>query len=85
MKRIKVINGYAASARFHANVSEQPLGYIAHQPIESPYSYSPSHVVLNWGGKPIIIVETKHRRYEVFAVPPSMIEPSEDRILAALA
>lgn len=85
MQRIKVITGYAASARFYANVSEDPIGYIARQPIESPYAYSPSHVVLDWAGQPIIVVETRHRRYEVFAVPPSMIEPSEDRILAALA
>ena len=85
MKRIKVINGYAASARFHANVSEQPLGYIARQPIQSPYCSGPSHVVWDWAGQSIIIVETKHRRYEVFAVPPSMIEPNEDHILAAMA
>ena len=85
MKRIKVIIGYAASARFHANVSETPIGYIPRQPIPSPYSYGPSHVVWNWTGRPIIIVETRHRRYEVFAVPPSMIEPSEDHILAAMS
>ncbi len=84
MKRIKVIIGYAANARFHVNVSAKPIGYIARQPIPSPYCCGPSHVVWDWTGRPIIIVETRHRRYEVFAVPPTMIESSEERILDAL-
>ncbi len=85
MQRIKVIIGYSALARYHVNVGHKPIGYIPRQPIRSPYCSGPSHVVWSCSGQPIIIIETKHRRYEVFAVPQSMIEPNEDHILAAMS
>ena len=69
VKRVKVLPGYAAHARFLADVSEDPIGSIPRQAqIPSPYAYSPTHTVWSWDGRPIIIVETRHRRYEVFTV-----------------
>lgn len=80
MKRIKVITGYTADARFWAQTGKK-LGYISRQnTITSPYSYSPTHTVFEYKGTPIIHVETSHCRYEVFAVPPELISKTEKEI-----
>ena len=77
MKRLKVVTGYAAQARFYRDVGKQ-LGYIPRQKqIPSPYCYSPTHLVYLWKGKAIIIVETRHRRNEIFEVPTEMIKKKE--------
>jgi hypothetical protein len=69
VERIKVVTGYAAHARFLAEVSEEPIGTIDRRPeIPSPYAFSPDHPVWNWNGVQVIVVETRHRRYEVFKV-----------------
>ena len=84
LRRIKTVTGYAADARWFAELGE-PLGYIPRQSdIPSPYAYAPSHVVYAWRGRAVIHVETKHRRYEVYDVPRSMIHADESHILAAL-
>jgi hypothetical protein len=78
MKRVKVLTGYAAHARFNAELSEAPLGVIPrHAEIPSPYAYSPTHYVYDWQGTPVIIAETAHRRYEVFCVT-EPIQPDPD-------
>jgi len=89
LTRIKTLIGYAADARWFAEIDEhdidKPLGYIPRQSdIPSPYANGPSHVVYAWRGRAVISVETKHRRYEVFEVPRSMIHADESSILAAL-
>jgi hypothetical protein len=67
VERIKIVTGHAAHARFLAEVSEEPIGTIDRRPeIPSPHAYSPNHPVWDWNGVPVIIVETRHRRYEVF-------------------
>jgi len=67
--RIKVVTGYAAYARFLAEVSEDPIGTIDRRSeIPSPYAFSQDHPVWDWNGVQIIVVETRHRRYEVFRV-----------------
>jgi hypothetical protein len=77
MKRVKVIMGYAADARFFAEASEI-VGYIPKHPeIPSPYCYSPSHTVYSDRGKLVIHVETKHRRYEVFEVTERVMSDEE--------
>ena len=80
MTRIKVITGYAAHARFTGEIAEEDfnIGTIPRQlQIPSPYAYSPVHVVSRWRGTPVIVVETRHRRYEVFRVA-GPIGPRED-------
>ena len=67
LTRVRVLTGYAAHARFLADVNEQPIGSIPRQ-VHQPYAYSPDHTVWAWRGVPIIIAETRHRRYEVFRV-----------------
>lgn len=69
LARVRVLPSYAAHARFLAETSEAPMGEIPRvASIPSPYAYSPTHMVWDWQGTPIIIVETAHRRYEVFHV-----------------
>ena len=73
MQRLKVITSYTGHARFLAECDEEPAGWIARQAdIPSPYSYGPDHAVWAWGNRKVIIVETRHKRYEVFEVPPGM-------------
>lgn len=76
LTRIKVITGYAPLARFLAEMEE---GYVGEIPrvIPTPYSYSQTHVVMNWQGTPVIVAETRHRRYEVFQVE-GPISPLEE-------
>ncbi len=70
MKRIKVVTGYAAHARFMAELVEEPIGEIPRDPaIPSPFAYSPVHVVWQRGEQRVVIVETRHARHEVFEVP----------------
>jgi len=68
-KRLKVINGYAAHARYLSTVGDEPVSWIARTAIPSPYAYSPTHAIFQTdSGQHIFIVETQHRRYEVFTV-----------------
>ncbi len=84
MKKIKTITGYAADARFWAETGNS-IGYIPRQKnIPSPYAYSPVHLVFKYKDTAIIHVETSHRRYEVFSVPPAMIKKTENEILKIL-
>lgn len=63
------ITSHVGLTRYHAQI--EPAGYIVRQPaIPSPYAWGPNHAVyqdLNRG--PVFIVETAHRRYDVFTVP----------------
>ena len=69
LRRVKVISGYASHARFNAEC-KWTGGYIPRQDaIPSPYCYSPTHQCFTWRGMTCILVETSHRRYEVFEVP----------------
>lgn len=71
LTRIKVITSYAAHARWLAEMPETDwnVGTIPRQlQIPSPYAYSPMHPVSRWNGQHVIVVETRHKRYEVFRV-----------------
>ena len=70
LRRIKRIRSYAGHARYLAECDEGIAGEIPRQPqIPSPYAYSPTHQVLRHSsGRLVIIVETTHRCYDVFAV-----------------
>lgn len=79
-KRLRVLSGYAAHARFNAECSLDFIGEIPREfQIPSPYAYSPVHVVSTWIPRnvPVIVVETKHRRYEVFEVT-GQIDPIQN-------
>ncbi len=86
LKRIKRLSGYQAMARFHREIDNLNIGYIARQlDISDPFRYSPAWGVMRWHGRNVTVVETKHRKFDVFEVPATMIEASEERILADLA
>lgn len=73
LRRIKTLTSHAGHARFLAEVADAPLGTIpdgvrAAHGIPSPYAYSPTWSVLDRDGTPVVIFETRHRRYEVFTV-----------------
>jgi hypothetical protein len=72
MERIKVITSHAGLARWLAETSEEPIGFLARADvadIPSPYAYSPTKAIYDWNGRAVVWFETKHKRYEVFAVP----------------
>lgn len=69
---IKTLHSHAAHARFLATCSDEPVGYIPRQKdIPSPYAYSPVHSVYMCkdGDRAVFIVETSHRKFQVFTVP----------------
>ena len=71
-KRIRVLTSDAAEYRFLLDCGEM-IGEIPRcSNIPSPYCSSPVHVVFDWHGQKIFFVETRHRRYEVFLVPPDV-------------
>jgi hypothetical protein len=87
MTRIKRITSHAGYGRYLANeiMSDENgaaiiAGYIPRQKdIPSPYAYSPTHIVwLDVHGRTVIIVETKHKTYDVFGVPSEMIHAQEE-------
>lgn len=75
-KRVRVINSYTGHARFLAECEQEEngdgckfLGEVTRVPeIRSPYAYSPTHMVFGWRGRQVFIVETRHKRYEVFEI-----------------
>ena len=84
LKRIKVLSGYAAHARFNAELADEPRGWIERQ-IKEPYRSGPTHVVCDWNGKPVIIVETAHRRYEVMEVSGPIAQTESELLKGGVA
>ncbi len=87
MQTLKTIRSHTGLANFLAALDDQDddgcpavSGYIPRQTdIPSPYACSPTHVVYQWDQQPVIIVETAHRKYQVFAVPADItISPEDD-------
>lgn len=82
MKRIKVLNGYTAHARFLVDVCVGRVGWIARKrlPVKTPYSFGPSCAVMKHSDKgPVVIAETAHRRYEVWAIPAEIIRATDEQ------
>lgn len=86
LKRIKRITSHVGWGRYLTDELEnegEPIGQIDRITyVPSPYAYSPTWRVYRTikGGKNVIVVETAHKRYDVFELPPGMtIKPvSED-------
>ena len=72
MKRLRILRSHTAHFRFLHECdddNDRAAGWIPrHREISSPYSYGPTHLVYRWTGRPVIVAETSHRRYEVFEV-----------------
>ena len=72
--RLLRLRGYAAHYRYlHTLSADHPAGWIPRQAIRSPYRYSPTHALYTDPTRGLIfIVETSHRQYDVFNVPPEI-------------
>ncbi len=70
MKRLLRITSHAGHAHYLATLTPGELGWIVRQrDIPSPYAYSQTHLVSHDPVRgPVIIVETAHKRYDVFRV-----------------
>ena len=84
MTRVKVLTSHAAHARYLAEISDETTGdltvrgEIPRPDLPQPYSYGPTQIVYNAHGVPVIIVETRHRRYEVFRVDGPIIPINQE-------
>lgn len=67
LRRMKAVTGYAEHARLCAEMSDEILGYIPMM-VHQPYRFSSTHAVVAWKGQAVIVAETRHRRYVVYAV-----------------
>jgi hypothetical protein len=75
LDRIKRIHSYTGKARYLAECDDTPFVIARQADIPSPYAYSPDHVVYAYKGiQHVIIVETAHKRYDVFAVPSTLLQ-----------
>lgn len=76
LNHLTTIRSHTGLARFLANYSEEPTGWLARiqtQEIPSPYRYSPVVAVYRReqageNEQYIVWFETKHKQYEVFTV-----------------
>lgn len=85
--KVKTITSHAGHARFLAECSEEPLGYIPTPwEIPSPYAYSASTVV--WLHYPtarrIFIKESTHRHYTVYQLTDGKLMTDEQATATAL-
>jgi len=78
-RRIKRITSHVGLSRY-MDTLRATANVIARIPeIPSPYAYSPDHVVYrDEEGRLVFIVETAHKRYDIFLVPAtSKLLPAE--------
>ena len=76
MKQLRVVRSHAGMARIFAELADESLGEIK-RTITTPYASGPIHTVWDWKGQPVIIAETAHKVYRIFAVDPSQILKEE--------
>lgn len=77
-KPLKTIRSYTGLARFLPELGEV-VGYIPRQvDVPSPYRYSPTDAVYEWNGSKVFYHETKHKVYEVHAVPATETLTTDD-------
>jgi hypothetical protein len=81
LKRLKTITSHTGHARWLAETSDDPTGYLARVQVEeipSPYCYSASVAIHEWNGRQVVCFETRHKRYEVFEVPAELLRFKTD-------
>ena len=81
LERLRTMRSHQAHANIIAEMSKEPIGYLARCQVEdipSPYAYSPTVLIWDWNGRPVVIFETAHRRFEVFAVHPELLRFATD-------
>lgn len=69
LQRIKRIPSHAGLARYLRDCDDTHFEIPRQPDIPSPYACCPTHSVYSCNAEWVIIVETKHKQYDVFAVP----------------
>jgi len=74
LERIHRVRSHAWCGRYLATCDETPYVVPRQADIPSPYAYSPTHSVYydTTSRRYVVIVETSHKCYDVFVVPPSL-------------
>ena len=80
LPRIKALTSHAGYGRFLDQCTDTAYVIPKQADIPSPYAYSPEHVVFQHEAQYVIVVETRHKRYEVFSVTQDMLQVSEDAL-----
>jgi hypothetical protein len=79
LDRIKRINSHVGYGRYLAACDDTPFVIARQTDIPSPYASGPDHTVYAYQSiQHVIIVETAHKQYDVFAVPSTLLQPRED-------
>lgn len=76
LQRIKRERSHSGCARIIAEMSDDPIAWLARVQIEdipSPYAYSPTVAIFKWHTLPVVLFETSHRCYDLFVVPPELL------------
>jgi hypothetical protein len=74
LRKIKTITSHAGHARFLAETDKGIVGEVARSVVPAePYRFSLTKQVLSWRGRSVVVLETSHRRFEVFEVPSAAI------------
>ena len=98
-KRIKTLRGHTAKARYLTTMQHKDsgdmytAGYLAGHlmPAKDRYSYSPAYEVYRTApvdvslSQCVVVIETFHANYEVWAVEPDFVESEEIATQAYLA
>ena len=78
LQRIKRMTSHAGYARYLAECEDTPFSIPKQTDIPSPSYFGQSHTVFTYNNRHVIIVETMHKRYDVFAVPSTLLQPRDD-------
>lgn len=76
MKQLRVVRSHAEIGRIIAEFADESIGEIP-RAVTTPYASGPTHTVWDWKGQPVIVAETAHKVYRVFAVDQSQIRTPE--------
>ena len=79
--RVKRITSHVGLSRYMAELVTTGMEIARVAEIPSPYAFSSTHTVyhvVEEDGSDVIIIETAHKRYDVFAVPATAVQfPAE--------
>lgn len=77
LRKLKTIRSHSGHARFLAECSEDVAGTVASSEVpRDAYHFSPDRSVYVWNGRTVVILEARHRCFEVWEVPASMVVAS---------
>jgi hypothetical protein len=82
--KVKTFHTHSGLSKWLGEVGNS-VGFVSRhhfEHIKTPYAYSPTNVVYKWQGKPVVVKETGHRKYEVHHVPKeALIHGDEEKAL----